>query len=81
MKEYPNANFSIDGHTDSDNTDSYNLKLSQNRVVAVKNYLVNASINASRLKISWFGESRPIDTNATKAGKANNRRVEIKFIK
>lgn len=81
MKEYPNANFSIEGHTDSDNTDSYNMTLSKNRVTAVKNYLAKAGINASRLKITWHGESRPIDTNTTKAGKANNRRVEIKFIK
>lgn len=81
MKEYPDARFSIVGHTDWDNTDSYNERLSFNRVTAVKNYLIKKGIDLSRLEIAWYGESRPIDTNTTIQGKANNRRVELNFIR
>ncbi|MEK8178887.1 OmpA family protein [Flavobacterium buctense] len=81
LKEYPNSNFSIEGHTDSDGKDAANQTLSENRAAAVKNYLVENGIAASRLSSAGFGESKPIDTNKTKAGKANNRRVEVKLVK
>jgi len=81
LKEYPNARFSIEGHTDSDGKDAANQKLSEDRAAAVKNYLIENGINASRLESKGFGESMPIDTNKTKMGKANNRRVEVKLIK
>lgn len=81
LKEYPTANFSIEGHTDSDGKDATNQKLSEDRAAAVKNYLVENGIAASRLTSAGFGESKPIDTNKTKAGKANNRRVEVKLVK
>ncbi|WP_396195088.1 OmpA family protein [Flavobacterium sp.] len=81
LKEYPNSNFSIEGHTDSDGKDDANQTLSENRAAAVKNYLVENGIAASRLTSAGFGESKPIDTNKTKAGKANNRRVEVKLVK
>jgi outer membrane protein OmpA-like peptidoglycan-associated protein len=81
LKEYPSANFSIEGHTDSDGKDAANLTLSENRAAAVKNYLIEKGISASRLSSKGFGESMPIDSNKTKAGKANNRRVEVKLVK
>ena len=81
LKEYPSSNFSIEGHTDSDGKDAANQKLSEDRAGAVKNYLVENGIAASRLASSGYGESKPIDTNKTKAGKANNRRVEVKLVK
>jgi outer membrane protein OmpA-like peptidoglycan-associated protein len=81
LKEYPSANFSIEGHTDSDGKDATNQKLSEDRAAAVKNYLVENGIASSRLSSIGFGESKPIDTNKTKAGKANNRRVEVKLVK
>jgi outer membrane protein OmpA-like peptidoglycan-associated protein len=81
LKEYPSANFSIEGHTDSDGKDAANLTLSENRAAAVKNYLIEKGIAASRLSSKGFGESMPIDSNKTKAGKANNRRVEVKLVK
>ncbi|WP_295333607.1 OmpA family protein [Flavobacterium sp.] len=81
LKEYPTANFSIEGHTDSDGKDAANQTLSENRAAAVKNYLIENGIAASRLTSAGFGESKPIDTNKTKAGKANNRRVEVKLVK
>ncbi len=81
LKEYPDSKFSIEGHTDSDGSDALNQKLSEERAAAVKNYLVENGIDASRLSSSGYGESRPIDTNKTAAGKANNRRVEVKLVK
>ncbi|MDI9255967.1 OmpA family protein [Flavobacterium sedimenticola] len=81
LKEYPNSNFSIEGHTDSDGKDATNQKLSEDRAAAVKNFLIENGIASSRLTSAGFGESKPIDTNKTKAGKANNRRVEVKLVK
>jgi outer membrane protein OmpA-like peptidoglycan-associated protein len=81
LKEYPSANFSIEGHTDSDGKDAANLTLSENRAAAVKSYLIEKGIASSRLSSKGFGESMPIDSNKTKAGKANNRRVEVKLVK
>lgn len=81
LKEYPSSNFSIEGHTDSDGKDEANMKLSEDRAAAVKNYLIEKGIASSRLSSKGFGESMPIDTNKTKAGKANNRRVEVKLVK
>lgn len=81
LKEYPNSNFSIEGHTDSDGKDAANQTLSENRAAAVKNYLVEKGINSARLSSKGFGESMPVATNKTKAGKALNRRVEVKLVK
>jgi len=81
LNEYPSANFSIEGHTDSDGKDAANQTLSENRAAAVKSYLIEKGISSSRLTSKGFGESMPIDTNKTKAGKANNRRVEVKLVK
>jgi outer membrane protein OmpA-like peptidoglycan-associated protein len=81
LKEYPTANFTIEGHTDSDGKDAANQTLSENRAAAVKGYLVEHGIAASRLTSAGYGETKPIDSNKTKAGKANNRRVEVKLVK
>jgi outer membrane protein OmpA-like peptidoglycan-associated protein len=81
LKEYPNSNFSIEGHTDSDGSDASNQTLSENRAAAVKNYLIEKGISSSRLSSVGFGEKMPIDSNKTKAGKANNRRTEVKLVK
>ncbi len=81
LKEYPSAKFSIEGHTDSDGKDAANQTLSENRAGAVKSYLIEQGIAASRLSSVGYGESKPIDVNTTKAGKANNRRVEVKLAK
>jgi OmpA-OmpF porin, OOP family len=81
LKEYPNSNFAIEGHTDSDGKDAANQILSENRAAAVKAYLIEKGIASSRLSSAGYGESRPIDVNTTKAGKANNRRVEVKLVK
>ena len=81
LKEYPNSNFSLEGHTDSDGSDASNQILSESRAKAVKDFLVENGIASDRLSSVGFGESKPIDSNKTKAGKANNRRTEVKLIK
>ncbi|MGH2665472.1 OmpA family protein [Flavobacterium sp.] len=81
LKEYPSSNFSIEGHTDSDGKDAANQKLSEDRAAAVKNYLIENGIDSARLSSAGFGESKPIASNKTKAGKAQNRRVEVKLTK
>ncbi|OYQ43901.1 OmpA family protein [Flavobacterium aurantiibacter] len=80
LKQYPTAKFSIEGHTDSDGKDAANQKLSEERAAAVKNYLIENGVAASRLTSAGFGESKPIDSNKTAKGKANNRRVEVKLV-
>lgn len=79
MKEHPDISFSVEGHTDSDGDDASNLELSEKRAATVVNTLVDLGIAAERLTSKGWGESKPIDTNGTSEGKANNRRVE--FIK
>ncbi len=81
LKEYPDSKFSIEGHTDSDGKDAANQKLSEDRAKAVKDYLVTNGIVEGRLTSTGFGETKPIDSNKTKAGKANNRRVEVNLVK
>lgn len=70
----------VEGHTDSDGTDTYNLKLSQSRAESVVEYLVRAGVDSARLTAKGFGESLPIDTNDTLKGKAKNRRVEFTIL-
>ena len=81
LKEYPNARFMIEGHTDSVGSEATNEKLSKERASSVMNYLITNGIASSRLEHAGYGESRPIDSNKTRAGRANNRRVEINLIK
>ncbi len=81
LKEYPNSNFQIEGHCDSDGSNELNQTLSENRAAAVKNYLIENGIAADRLRSTGFGETKPIASNKTAKGKAENRRVEISLIK
>lgn len=80
LREHPELKFSIEGHTDSDGDEPANLKLSQARAEAVKVQLVALGCAAERLTCKGWGESKPVDDNASALGKANNRRVEfVKF--
>ena len=68
----------VGGHTDSDGKDDKNLKLSQGRSEAVVKWLTTTgAVSAERLYAVGYGETKPIDSNATSQGKANNRRVEF----
>jgi len=81
LKEYPTAKFTVDGHTDSVGSASSNQRLSEARAASVKAFLINRGITASRLSSKGYGEVSPISSNATKAGRKLNRRVEINLIK
>ncbi|MEN6488144.1 MAG: OmpA family protein, partial [Smithella sp.] len=77
MKQYPDVNIEIAGHTDSIGTAAYNKKLSQRRADAVKKYMVEkGGIDAKRLTAVGYGEDKPIASNKTKEGRQKNRRVE-----
>ncbi|MEO8240055.1 MAG: OmpA family protein [Flavobacterium sp.] len=80
LLNYPNAKFSIEGHTDSDGSDKLNQKLSEDRAAAVMNALIERGVNVDNLVSKGFGESQPVASNKTAAGKAQNRRTEIKHI-
>ncbi len=77
FKDYPQADFVIAGHTDYVGSDKSNQLLSERRAAAVRDYLISNGINADRLTTVGFGESKPIDTNKTAAGRHNNRRTEV----
>lgn len=80
MKKKPELKFSVEGHTDSDGDEAHNMVLSKQRAKTVMDKLISMGISKDRLKSTGFGESKPLDSNATAEGKANNRRVEfVKF--
>lgn len=81
IKENPQVKkVSIEGHTDSDGSNDYNKKLSQQRADAVKKFLVDAGIVETRLESVGFGEEKPIAENNTDEGKEKNRRVEFNVV-
>jgi len=77
LKDWPDVKVEIGGHTDSSGGDAHNQDLSQRRAEAVKDYLAGKGVDASRMVAKGYGEKRPIADNATKEGKARNRRVEL----
>lgn len=80
FKEYPNSNVLVEGHTDSAGPEDYNMKLSEQRAQSVTEYLVAQGIAGGRFTTKWYGESQPRGDNATTAGKATNRRVELAIV-
>ena len=80
MNEYGQTIIEIAGHTDSVGTDSYNQTLSVQRAQAVANYLIARGVNRERIIVTGAGESRPVASNDTEAGRAENRRVEITLV-
>lgn len=78
LNKYEYANLSIDGYCDSQGADDYNLTLSQSRTESVKTYLTSKGIMESRLTATGYGETNPVADNKTAAGRAKNRRVELK---
>ncbi len=81
LKQNATVEIEISGHTDSKGSDTYNETLSQGRSQAVVDYLIGQGIDTGRLTAHGYGESKPIDTNDTEAGRANNRRVEFTVLK
>ena len=77
MKNHPELNLIIEGHTDSVGKDAYNQKLSQRRADAIRKYIIEKfGVEANRLTAKGYGESRPIYDNRVAVGRAKNRRVE-----
>jgi outer membrane protein OmpA-like peptidoglycan-associated protein len=81
LNEYPNSKFTVEGHTDSVGSDELNKSLSESRALSVKDFLVDKGIEEFRLSAIGYGEEKPIATNNTRAGRAENRRVEINLVK
>ena len=77
LVSYPNSTIRVIGHTDNTGTAAYNFDLSQRRAVAVADILAGAGVPGARLSAVGIGEDRPIASNTTEAGRAQNRRVEI----
>ena len=77
LKNNPTMKIIIGGHTDNVGSDEDNMILSDNRAKAVYNRLVEHGIKAERLKWKGYGETKPIETNDTPEGRANNRRTDF----
>lgn len=77
LRQNPDRNVLIEGHTDSTAPDAYNLALSQRRANAVEDFLITQGVDPTRISAIGYGEQLPIATNETAAGRQANRRVEI----
>lgn len=77
LRNYPDTEVLIVGHTDSQGSDSYNQGLSERRAAAAKDYLVSQGVQSNRIRTMGLGESEPVASNDTDAGRAQNRRVEV----
>lgn len=80
MKERPALTIEVGGHTDNTGDTQSNQTLSEQRAAVVARYLLDNGIDASRVSSVGYGQDKPIDTNDTEAGRAKNRRTEIKII-
>ncbi|MDR0762526.1 MAG: OmpA family protein [Campylobacteraceae bacterium] len=80
LESFDTVKIRAEGHADSTGSKWYNLKLSQNRAIAVKNKLVEYGIDADRVETKGFSDDKPLKTNITEEGKAANRRVDVLFI-
>ncbi|MGD9969817.1 MAG: OmpA family protein [Sulfuricurvum sp.] len=80
LVKYPETTLEVQGHTDSVGSDADNLRLSELRAQSVTSALVSRGVASGRIKTIGFGESMPIATNDTPAGREANRRVEIKIV-
>ena len=77
MNNYPNTTIEVVGHTDNTGTAAYNQALSEQRARAVRGILVSGGVSSGRVIAYGVGETRPVATNSTTAGRQQNRRVEI----
>ncbi len=80
LRNYPDYNVTLAGHTDSTGPDEVNLELSRARAQEVKNYMVERGVDANRLVVEGAGEDEPIAGNDTVEGRATNRRVQVLVI-
>ncbi len=80
LNQYPEMKIQLEGHTDRLGGRKANLELSENRVEAIKRYLMDQGIHHKRIKTRAFGESRPISTENTDESRKLNRRVEVRIL-
>jgi len=80
LEKYPDLIVEVAGHTDSSGAADYNQGLSERRAATVRDYLINAGANETSLSSRGYGEAQPVSDNATAAGRAENRRVELRII-
>jgi outer membrane protein OmpA-like peptidoglycan-associated protein len=80
MTGNPEMRIAIHGHTDNVGSDADNLKLSEDRAIAVYNYLIDAGISKERLSAQGYGSTRPVSDNSSQQGRAKNRRVEFEVL-
>ena len=80
MNKYENLRIEIQAHTDSMGEAAYNQSLSEKRANSVRDYMIGKGIAADRMVAKGYGETKPIADNGTRAGRAENRRVELKVI-
>ncbi len=78
MVQYPQTVVQVEGHTDSTGSESYNMDLSRRRAESVRNLMLQRGVPSSRMQVVAYGETMPVATNQTAAGRQLNRRVEIK---
>lgn len=78
LKKYPDMQVEVAGHTDSQGSETYNLKLSDGRAASVRDYFVGKGIPETQLSSKGYGEAEPIADNATEEGRERNRRVELR---
>jgi outer membrane protein OmpA-like peptidoglycan-associated protein len=82
LSAYPTNAVLVEGHTDATGNPQYNLRLSELRATAVRDYLIKqGGFQSSRFRVTGYGDTRPIAENTTKAGRAQNRRVELTILK
>lgn len=77
LVEYPKTAVVVQGHTDSTGSEEYNERLSERRATAVMNQLIGRGVDGSRITAIGYGESHPVASNETEAGRAQNRRVNV----
>ncbi|WP_291724548.1 OmpA family protein [Bernardetia sp.] len=80
LNEYPDTRLTIQGHTDDKGDENYNRQLSARRADAVRDYLIANGVKGGRLNTTAYGESAPVASNETEAGRAKNRRVEVVIV-
>ncbi|MES2277728.1 MAG: OmpA family protein [Bacteroidota bacterium] len=78
LKKDPSVKFTLNGYASAEGTDEHNMALSQERANAVKTYLINSGVSSDMLNAKGYGEANPVSKNTDEAGRALNRRVEIR---